>query len=152
MTGSDLAWPPGNYSLETAIHTGILTGFRPKSKTDPGDIPIVIEEKTIKRTFMKVHYKERENGSSGCIVFTNPYRKKEQWNKFTGWRENRLKDCPTLRSSFPECRAECEDEKYVPLKVDFDVLPVFKLRGSEARNLAETTRIGDSNCCDGCGN
>jgi hypothetical protein len=157
MTGSDLAWPPGNYSLETAIHTGNLTGFRPKSKTKLGDIPIVIEGKTITRTFMKMHYKVRTNGSSGCIVFTD----QEQWDKFTGWMENRLKDCPTLRSKFPDCRAECEDEKYVPLKVDFDVLPVFKLRGSEgdgtvgacsARNLAETTRIGDSNCCDGCGN
>ena len=70
-----------------------------------------------------MHYKERTNGSSGCIVFTD----QEQWDKFTGWMEKRLKDCPTLQSSFPECKAECKDDNYVPLKVDFDVLPVFVL-------------------------
>ena len=101
------------------MHTGKLTGFQP-NKNQPGNLPIVIEDKTITR---KVHYKERTNGSSGCIVFTD----QEQWDKCTGWMEKRLKDCPTLQSSFPECKAECKDENYVPLKVDFDVLPVFVL-------------------------
>jgi hypothetical protein len=88
---------------------------------------------------MKVHYKVRTNGSSGCIVFTD----QEQWDKFTGWMEKRLKDCPTLQSRFPECKAECKDENYVPLKVDyFCVLPVLKLKGSEANSTVGACSLG----------
>ena len=37
MTGSDTAWPPGDYDLATAIHTGDQKGFQP-NKNKPGVI------------------------------------------------------------------------------------------------------------------
>jgi hypothetical protein len=112
--GSDIAWPPGDYDLETAMHTDTkLKGFRP-NKNKAGEIPTVVEEKPIVRTLMKMHFLEQENGSSGCIVFTDS----EQWDTFTDWMKKRLNDCPKLESSCPECKAECKDKNFVPLKVE----------------------------------
>jgi hypothetical protein len=156
MTGSDTAWPPGDYDLETAMHTGKLKGFRPNKE---GQIPTVVEGKSIVRTLMKMHFLEQKNGSSGCIVFTDS----KQWDTFTDWMKKRLNNCPKLESSCPECKAECKDKNYVPLKVDyFRISPVYKLKGCapgggdgggcggcSANRLLQDVA---GTCCDGCGN
>ena len=138
-SGSDTAWPPGGYDLATTIHTGSITGFRP-NKVDAGVINTVIEGKNCQRELMKVHYRARRNGSSGCIVFTDL----NQWNTFKDWMYDRTQSCP--KSSCPRRQSGeagkaigCVGVDFVPMLVNYteSLLPVYKLSSgaiSEATN------------------
>lgn len=66
---SDTAIPPGNYDLPNKPSAGI-PGFE-------------VSPQPTSRTEIEVHDKQRPNGSSGCVAFSDPAGSDGDWDDFT---------------------------------------------------------------------
>jgi hypothetical protein len=125
---SDTPWPPGLFK--------IMTAYTSEGKPTAGffcDNQGVVRDPTDPqnkyRTFMKIHFKSRENGSSGCIVFT-------ELSKFDSFVE-------IMRSSASGCKSgnRCSKKYSVPLKVlhktrlpeGDEIMPIYQWDGSKMR-------------------
>lgn len=129
LSGSDTSWPPGTFLTSTSFHEGQVAGYY---VIPSGEISMTIDERTCKRTYMKLHYKERPNGSAGCIVFESSVA----FETFKKWMDERKSGCAKI----DECgRAEsgeigrsigCLGIASVPMLVKYDevLLPLYKLR------------------------
>lgn len=109
LTGSETGWPPGSFDLSTSFHVATVAGYY---VMPDGKINTKIDGRDCQRSLMKVHYKSRPNGSSGCIVFED----KNEFSEFKKWMDERKKS-----------------SNKVPMIVTYNqkLLPVFKLSSGE---------------------
>jgi hypothetical protein len=131
LAGSDTSWPPGSYELHTSFHVGELVAAAGYNVKSNGEINTTIDGKSVKRTFMKVHFRARKNGSSGCIVFEN----QGQWSEFMEEMDSRNKNCPKagicsrVKGEVAGRNLGCVGVSEVPFFVTYSpgLLPVYKL-------------------------
>lgn len=113
--GSDTSFPPGDYEIDTLVSSPDkdTEGYFTKPVGHPRGHIVDPDNNQRVRTVMKIHYKAREDGSAGCIVFTDP----EQFTTFQ-------KDMKKAREV--QCKVDHaghELVKAVNLNVTYDPVP-----------------------------